>query len=127
MQNMPLLRQTVVVAVPGLSMEAYQSMISHMPLTTKALGKPVSCRIDDGKAPFGASLDRLLTVQKKQSQKRPKLPSTPPHPPEYYAISLEAMHQLDYPMPVRTDCIKNFQMWLCIIVLEMSCIVTLTT
>eukprot|EP00892_Ulva_mutabilis_P007171 jgi/Ulvmu1/4826/UM020_0111.1 len=99
-KNMPLLRQTVMVMVPGLDMETHKTSIKHMPLTEKALGAPVSCRIDDGKAPFGASLSRLLTVQTKSSNKRAARPTQPPHPPDYYAISLETMHQLEYPMPV---------------------------
>lgn len=101
LQNKPLLCQTVVVAVPGLDWETKQALLSHLPRTSKALGAPTSCRIDDGKATFASCLDRLLYVQNKKSSKRPKAPAAPPQPPESYAISLATMHQLEYPMPVR--------------------------
>lgn len=101
MQNKPLLKQTVVVAVPGLDKETQQSSAARMAQTSKALGAPVSCRIDDGKASFASSLDRLLHVQSKKSNKRAKPPAGPPTPPESYALSLATMHKMEYPMPVR--------------------------
>lgn len=101
MQNKLLLQQTVIVTIPGLDWETQKKSASKMPQTKQALGEPVSCRIDDGKATFASSLDRLLHVQNKKSVKRPKPHDAPLKPPESYAVSMEAMHKMEYPMPVR--------------------------
>ena len=93
----------VVVAVPALSFQTQKDQQEHMPFTTAQLGNPVQCRMDDGKSSFQASLERLLTVPATKSQKQQlkKQPRAPPKPPSDFALSLEKMRQLDYPMPVR--------------------------
>jgi hypothetical protein len=102
-QNKPLLRQVVMVVVPALGFHTQRSQQEHMPFTTATLGNPVQCRVDDGKASFQASLERLLTLPatKAQKQQLKKQPRAAPKPPSDFALSLDKMRQMEYPMPVR--------------------------
>ena len=102
-QNKPLVQQVVVVAVPALAFQSQKSQQEHMPFTMANLGSPIQCRMDDGKSSFQSSLERLLTLPATKSQKQQlkKQARAPPKPPSDFALSLDKMRQLDYPMPVR--------------------------
>lgn len=103
MQNKPLIQQVVVVAVPALAFQEQRTQQENMPFTMATLGNPVQCRMDDGKSSFQSSLERLLTLPATKSQKQQlkKQPRSPPKPPSDFALSLDKMRQLEYPMPVR--------------------------
>jgi hypothetical protein len=91
-----------MVVVPAMAFLTHRSLKEHMPFANTTLGDPAQCRMDDGKSSFQSSLERLLTLPatKAQKQQLKKQPRAPPKPPSYFALSLDKMRQLDYPMPV---------------------------
>ena len=110
MQNKPLVKQVALVAIPGLDSATRASLTHALPFASSHLGAPATLRIDNGKATFAASLDRILTVPPSKSQRKEirskkrvhdSAGAAPPQPPAYYALTMDNMRDLDFPMPVR--------------------------
>lgn len=83
-----------------------------MPFADATFGRPATCRIEHGKAPYAASLHRLLTVPPSKGERKLRKGqgrgAAPPQPPGYYTLTLEDMRVLEYPVPVRpaADCAR---------------------
>lgn len=111
MQSKPLVKQVVLVAIPGLDAATRKAQAHCMPCLHTHFPPPSICKMDNGKATFAASFDRIVVVppsaaqRKKQQQARQQAEAAgtpPPQPPSAYALTLEQMNALNYPMPVRS-------------------------
>jgi hypothetical protein len=116
LQNKPLVRQGVLVIIPGLDWTTQRAHRADMPFMENTLKAPAVCLIDDGKATYSSSMERLLTVPqtktgRKRSKQKANAPEPPPQPPSFYCITLDMMKQLSYPLPVCPVTVTVWQ-WL---------------